>query len=70
MKAARALAPSIGMELYTEARMPPTDRCPFNWICTCTNEPFTSSLETSAPVACVNQFQCCNRLMLQPSANA
>ena len=51
MKAARVLAPSIGMELYTEARMPPTDRCPFNWICTYTfdNEPFTSSLETSAP---------------------
>lgn len=30
MNSARALAPSMGMELYTEARMPPTERCPFN----------------------------------------
>ena len=33
MKAASVRAPDIGMELYTEARMPPTDRCPFS--CTC-----------------------------------
>mmetsp|Transcript_11095 Transcript_11095/g.68292 ORF Transcript_11095/g.68292 Transcript_11095/m.68292 type:complete len:114 (-) Transcript_11095:997-1338(-) len=24
--------PDMGMALYTEARIPPTERCPFNWI--------------------------------------
>ena len=33
IKSAKALAPSMGMELYTEARMPPTERWPFS--CTC-----------------------------------
>jgi hypothetical protein len=39
MKAARVLAPSSGIELYTEARMPPTERWPLSWTCSATKIP-------------------------------
>ena len=61
MKDASASAPASGIELYTDARMPPTERCPLSWICA-HNQDRSTQCCTTKSVSC----NVCQLLMTRP----